>query len=73
MPSAFRGLRDLVGGERAARDFDHGADLVAQLHLLLGLHFCRDAVDDGDLEIEFLLESEELDSGGKSGFSLANQ
>ena len=59
MPSAFRGLRDLVGGEGAARDFDHGADLVAELHLFFLLHFRRDAVDDGDLEIEFLLESDE--------------
>ena len=59
MPSAFRGLRDLVDGEGTARDFDHGADLVAQLHLLFLLHFRRDAVDDGDLQIQFLLVSDE--------------
>ncbi len=70
MPSAFRGLRDLVGGEGAARDFDHGADLVAELLLL---HFRRDAVDDGDLEIEFLLLSDERDSGEKRVFLWANQ
>ena len=27
------GLRDFVSGERAARDFDHGADEVVELHL----------------------------------------
>ena len=59
MPAAFGGMRDLVGGEGAARDFDQGADLVAQLHFLLLLHFRRDAVEDGDLEIEFLLVSDE--------------
>ena len=31
----LRGLRDLVGGERAARDFDHRADDVGELDLLL--------------------------------------
>ncbi len=31
--NAERGLRDFVGGEGTARDFDHGADLVAELHL----------------------------------------
>ena len=54
-------LRDFVGGERAARDFDHRADQVVELHLLLGHHFLRDAMDDLDLEIELLLEPDERD------------
>ena len=52
---------DLVGGERAARDFDHRADHVVELHLLLGHDFLGDAMDDLDLEIEFLLEADERD------------
>ena len=54
-------LRDFVGGERAARDFDHGADQVIEFHLLLRHHFLRDAMDDLGLEIEFLLEPDERD------------
>ena len=51
------GLGDFVGGQGAARDFDHGADQVVELHLLLGHDFLGDAMDDLDLEVEFLLEA----------------
>jgi hypothetical protein len=51
------GLRDLVRGQCTARDFDHRADHVAQLDLLLGHDRFGGGVDDGDLEVEFLLES----------------
>ena len=44
------GLSDLVRGQRAARDFDHRADHVAQLDLLLGHDRFGGGVDDGDLE-----------------------
>ena len=54
-------LGNLVGGERTARDFDHGADLVFKLHLFLRHHFLGDAMDDFRLEIEFLLEADERD------------
>ena len=54
-------LRDFVGGERAARHFDHRADEVVELHFLLGHHFLGDAMDDLGLEIEFLLEADERD------------
>ena len=54
-------LGDLVGGERAARDFDHGADLIVELHLFLGHHFLGNAMDDFRLEVEFLLEADERD------------
>jgi len=46
---------------RAARDFDHGADAVGDLGLLLLLHEGGDLVDDLDLEVEFLLEADERD------------
>ena len=52
-------LRDLVGGERAARNLDHRADQVVELHLLLGLHLARRLVHDLDLQIELLLEADE--------------
>jgi hypothetical protein len=55
------GLRDLVRRERAARDLDHRADAVGDLDLLLGLHLLGDFVDDGDLQIQFLLEADERD------------
>jgi hypothetical protein len=52
---------DLVGGEGAARHFDHGADLVVELDLLLGHDFLGDAVDDFHLEVELLLEADQRD------------
>ena len=52
-------LRDLVGRERAARNLDHGADHVVELHLLLGLHVARGLVHDLELQIELLLEADE--------------
>jgi hypothetical protein len=57
----LRRLRDLVGRQRAARNFDHRADAVGDLHLLLLLHLRGDFVDDGDLQIQFLLEADERD------------
>ena len=54
-------LGDLVGGEGAARDFDHRADLVVELDLLLGHHLGGDAMDDFGLEVELLLETDERD------------
>ena len=37
---------DLVGGERAARHFDHRADEIVDLHALFLHRFCRDTIDD---------------------------
>ena len=54
-------LRDFIRRERAARHFDHGADQVVELHLLLRHHLLRDAMDDLGLEIELLLEPDERD------------
>ena len=55
------GLGDLVGGQRAARDLDHGANGVGDLHLLLLLHQLGDLMDDLDLQIELLLEPDQRD------------
>ena len=54
-------LRDLVGGERAARDLDHRADHVVQLDLLLGLDLAGGLVHDLDLQIQLLLEADQRD------------
>ena len=45
----FGRVRDLVRRKRAARHFDHRADEVGDLHLLLGHDFLGDAMDDFDL------------------------
>ena len=42
----LRRLRDLVRGERTARDFDHRADGVGDLHFLFFLHERGDFVND---------------------------
>ena len=55
-------LRDLVGRQRAARDLDHRADQVIELHLLLGLHVARRLVHDLDLQVELLLERRPAES-----------
>jgi hypothetical protein len=54
-------LRGLVGGERAARDFNHRADRVTRFQLLLGLNFLGHAVNEFGLEVEFTLEFDERD------------
>ena len=57
----LRGLRDFVSGDGATRHFDHGSDEVVEFDLLLGHDFFGDAVNDFDLKIEFLLETDERD------------
>ena len=51
----------VVSGERAARNFDHRADLI--LDLLSGrlLHFGCDAIDDLHLQIQLRLEPDQRD------------
>ena len=53
------GLCDFVSCDGAARHFDHGSDEVVEFDLLLGHDFLGDAVNDFDLEVEFLLEANE--------------
>ena len=45
---------DLIGGQRAARHFNHRADQVIEFHFFRGLNFLRDAMHDLDLQVEFL-------------------
>ncbi len=54
-------LRDLVGDERGAGHFDHRADEVVELGLLLLDHLGGHAVDDLHLEFEFLGEPNQRD------------
>ena len=55
----FRRLSNVVRGECPARHFDHGANEIVQLELLLFHDVRGDAMDDLDLEVEFLLEADE--------------
>ena len=55
------GLGNFVGGERAARDLDHGANRVVDLHLLLRHDLTGHAVHDLHLQVEFPLEADERD------------
>src|SRR5262249_25688347 len=41
----LRGLGDFVGCQRSARDLDHRADEIVQLHFLLSHYFFRHAVN----------------------------
>src|SRR5580658_419466 len=55
----FRGLRNLAGLERRARQFDHGADLIFELGLGLGRDFSRRGVDALLDQIEFGLAGDQ--------------
>ena len=55
------GLGDFVRGQSAARHFDHRADEVVELHFLFRHDFLGDAMDDFDLQVEFLLEADQRD------------
>ena len=50
---------DFVGGERAARHFDHRADEVFDLDALLFHHIGGDAIDDQLLILQLLYEADE--------------
>src|SRR5207253_6302558 len=54
-------LGDIIGHKCGARNFDHGADQVAELGLLFLCDFLSDTVDDVDLELQFLREADERD------------
>ena len=54
-------LGNLVGRQCAARDFNHRAHQVIELHLLLGHHFLRHAMDHLNLKIQFSFESDQRD------------
>ena len=46
-------LRDLVGSQSGARQFDHRADHVLDFHAVLARHFARDFVNDFGLLPQF--------------------
>src|SRR5262245_38452304 len=50
-------LSNFVGGQGAARHFNHGANEVTEFNLLLRHHLSGNAMNDFDLEIQFALES----------------
>ena len=56
-----RHLGDLVGRERRARDLDHGADHVVDLHAALGEHLGGHGAHRGDLVVELLLGADQRD------------
>ena len=51
------GLSDLSRGNRCTWHFDHGTDEVVDLHTLGFLNLLGDAVNDGDLIVELVLEA----------------
>jgi len=61
------GVRDFISGQGTTGDFDHRADGVGYLHLLLLLHQGGDLVDDGRLQIELLLETDERNHNFRLG------
>ncbi len=57
----LRGLGNFIGGDGAARHFDHGSDEVIEFDACFCHDFLGDAVNDFDLEVEFFFESDERD------------
>src|SRR5579859_356248 len=55
----FGGLRDFVGSQSSAWDFNHRTDKVVELDLLFLHDFLRDAMHDFYLKVELLFEADE--------------
>src|SRR5271155_927150 len=65
----LRRLRNLVGGERSARNLDHCSYEIVKLHSLFFHHFGSDAVNDLDLQVEFFLEADQRNHNLRSYFN----
>ena len=67
----LRFLRDFVGGQRGARQFDHRADLVVHVHAGFRLHGPRRPADDVGLQTQFVEVADQGNHDFRNGFDAA--